>query len=399
MSNYLKIPHFLWLSVVFGLFFAGTLRAESICFSCHEQADFNGGSVHSPVASGKCTACHNPHVARFEGLLAKPLAKLCFSCHAKGSTTLSGKVVHQPVKEGKCLACHDAHSASGKGLIRGALADICFECHKGLEKQYKVTHRPYAKGQCSSCHNPHGADNTLLLRAKAPDDLCYSCHKKERVAQRHANYPVKVKDCLSCHNPHGSSQKGLVRDVSHSPYKKKNCSACHRKGQASTGIDVCLECHKNVMAGMYKTHSHLAIGKGNSCIQCHAPHAGDTKALLKGHLVSVCRNCHEDTFKRQEERLYVHVKAVNECGKCHDVHGSNRMAMLSGDGNSICVECHAAQGAFTHPVGDKVFDPRTGHVMTCVTCHNPHGTDYKNHLRLSGTKTLCVQCHKFEEGR
>jgi predicted CXXCH cytochrome family protein len=28
-----------------------------------------------------------------------------------------------------------------------------------------------------------------------------------------------------------------------------------------------------------------------------------------------------------------------------------------------------------------------------VSCHNPHGTNFKGQLKLSGQEDLCVQCH------
>jgi predicted CXXCH cytochrome family protein len=76
------------------------------------------------------------------------------------------------------------------------------------------------------------------------------------------------------------------------------------------------------------------------------------------------------------------------------VHGSNRRAMLKLDGNAICSQCHETQGKFSHPVGEKIRDPRTGQMMTCVSCHNPHGTSFRHQLIMSGQKDLCTQCHQ-----
>lgn len=386
-----------FIALGISLFAPAMAPAASNCYTCHDRRGFSRRVVHQPVAAGQCTACHNPHVARFAGLLAKPLAELCFSCHEEKASTFAGRVVHQPVLAGNCLACHDPHSADGKGLVKGDLSGLCFGCHTDLKKQYKRTHSPYAKGQCTSCHQPHSSESPLLLRTEDADNMCYTCHKRDAVRQGHRNSPVPVRGCLSCHNPHGSDRQGLVRNVLHSPYRQ-GCASCHQ-GKSPPGAAVCLGCHKDVMQGVLRTHSHLAMGRGNSCIKCHTPHAGDTRELLKGHMVSVCRSCHEDTFRRQAKRLFVHSETINDCGKCHAVHGSNRLAMLKDDGNAICVGCHKSQGVFSHPVGKGVLDQRTGAVMTCVTCHNPHGTDYKNQLRLSGAKALCVQCHQFGEGR
>ncbi|BCO10280.1 hypothetical protein GF1_26560 [Desulfolithobacter dissulfuricans] len=68
--------------------------------------------------------------------------------------------------------------------------------------------------------------------------------------------------------------------------------------------------------------------------------------------------------------------------------------MLRGNGNDVCVQCHEDQGKFTHPVGPEVLDSHTGQMVTCVSCHNPMGTEYKYHLIEEGKKALCVLCHK-----
>lgn len=68
----------------------------------------------------------------------------------------------------------------------------------------------------------------------------------------------------------------------------------------------------------------------------------------------------------------------------------------------VCVKCHS-QGA-SHPVGVRSKGPNTrippelptieGGMMTCVTCHDPHGGD-KEHLgRMDVKKDLCEACHR-----
>jgi predicted CXXCH cytochrome family protein len=69
--------------------------------------------------------------------------------------------------------------------------------------------------------------------------------------------------------------------------------------------------------------------------------------------------------------------------------------MLKGDGNTSCTSCHESQGTFTHPVGEGILDHRNRQIITCLTCHDPKGTDYENNLRLDQNKELCVQCHRY----
>lgn len=365
-------------------------KAETVCLSCHDRSAFANNVVHKPVAREQCSACHSPHAARYQGLLQKPVAELCFSCHQKEAVSFLEGVVHEPVRLGRCLACHEPHSSKAKGLLNGRLADSCFLCHDSIAKQYKVAHQPFANGQCFSCHLPHNANNYQLLRDD-PDKVCLSCHERQSMDRAHVNYPAAVRGCLSCHNPHGSSRKAMIRDHMHEPYKD-GCADCHT-GNAVVSTAICLGCHEEIGVLAQTTHTHLTAGNGNSCTNCHSPHAGDKPGLLKARQVLVCRVCHEDTFRMYGGKPYGHKKAAYNCVQCHAVHGSSMAPMLQGDGNTICTKCHETQGVFTHPVGEGINDQRNNQSVTCVTCHNPHGTDFEFSLKYGGDD-LCNQCHK-----
>jgi len=365
---------------------------EPVCFQCHERSTYKNKVVHAPVAGDRCTACHNPHVARFKGLLSYDKEELCYSCHDRESKAFQNGRIHQPVRQGNCLACHDPHVSAEKGLINGRLVDRCFSCHEDLQENNTHPHKPFAKGDCLACHRPHVADNNQLLISSS-EKICFTCHTNDTVNQVHKNYPQKIKGCLSCHDPHGSNRQGMVRNRLHEPYAT-GCNDCHKKGDTTVATEVCLDCHADKGEAAYSIHNHLSANTGNSCTNCHSPHAGDGTGLLKAKERQVCRSCHEDTFKRYGDKTYVHPEIGTNCSKCHAVHGSNRRAMLKQDGNDICSQCHETQGKFSHPVGEKIRDPRTGQMMTCVSCHNPHGTSFQHQLILSGQKVLCIQCHQ-----
>ncbi len=364
-------------------------RADAgTCFSCHDRSAFSGRVVHQPVAGGRCGICHNPHVARYKGLLRERQDVLCYSCHGGQKELFRRGVVHQPVADGRCTGCHTPH-AGGRGLVRKDLAGACFDCHQDLARKYRHTHQPYARGECGSCHRPHRADNLELLVSDG-DRLCLTCHTGGDLVAGHAGFPVPAAGCLSCHNPHGSSRAALVRDELHSPYRK-GCSDCHRPGGLTMAR--CLECHADVQKQMLTTHSHLTRQDGNSCLNCHSPHAGDTDALLKGPVRLLCVSCHLRTLNGYRKSRFKHPD-IKDCNSCHEPHGSSQLAMLKGDGIQVCVRCHEDQGTFTHPVGPGVLDRQTGQEVTCVSCHNPMGTPYSYQLVRDGKKALCVVCHR-----
>ena len=366
--------------------------AENICFNnCHDKQAFKKEFIHEPIKSGLCTDCHNPHVARYPALLSQKEKEFCYKCHKDTASKRDENIVHQPFLEGQCLFCHDPHSSALKGLIKSeSIVQICVKCHKTLPLQYKNIHKPFAEGSCNKCHQPHQSNYAQLL-ADEPDKLCLSCHVLTSIKIKHSNYPAEIKGCLSCHHPHGSDRKALIRSVLHEPYST-GCQDCHNQGK--TGIQMCLRCHVAIEKKVNSIHNHLSSKQGNSCVICHSPHAADGKyLLLSNQQETICKKCHFLTFAAAKEHLYKHPDS-SICSNCHDVHGSNEPAMLKGDGIAVCVSCHKTQGQFSHPVGEQARDKRNDQKMTCVTCHYPHGTDYKYALKLSGVKELCVQCHR-----
>ena len=387
------IGRWLALFLVFTLAPAPALAGVASCFKCHKRADFQKAVVHAPVKGGRCARCHSPHVSRYKNLLNRETPGLCFSCHSKEEDRLAGMgYVHTPVKKGQCLACHDPHSASRRNLLKKGMPSLCFSCHKKMARKFPRTHAPFARGQCLVCHNAHGGMDSSLARASDPA-MCLRCHRDSPAARKaHLNMSLKRIKCLPCHSPHGSSRKALVRNELHAPFAEKACGDCHQGGQLKKR-DLCFQCHDDREKDFYTLHNHLLVQSPNPCLDCHSPHASDFKNLLLRDERRLCWKCHKDTYKTYAESLYSHPQ-WGECSNCHNAHGSNQLAMMKGDGNGVCVKCHETQGKFTHPVGEKYRDPRTGEPVTCISCHDPMGAMFKFDLRLSGDKDLCIQCHK-----
>jgi len=368
----------------------GVALAAIDCFMCHEKGAFNKRVNHEPAVSGDCLSCHNPHVAKFEGLLQEQVKDLCYSCHEDAAAEQNKGLVHQPVLRGECLGCHDPHTSNQAGLLNDQLATTCFSCHEDLPRNFKNNHQPYADGECDACHQPHQSEQPYLLTA-AQDSLCYDCHGMSEVNQKHRNFPADLKNCGSCHNPHGSDRPGLIRNALHQPFSE-GCSDCHSGKNVPVKIDACLLCHPEVSEQMASSHNHLVRYEENGCIACHSPHAGDDSRLLKGKERHVCGTCHAATFARYEEQEYKHTM-TDACNNCHAPHGSNHPAMFKAPINQVCSECHGQHGVFTHPIGETVFDPRTGQMMTCSSCHASKGSEFEYHTPYERKKALCVQCH------
>ena len=209
--------------------------------------------VHRPFAEGKCIQCHGE-----SGLSPKakaPSRELCFTCHK--DFLANTKVKHQPAENGECLSCHDAHQSPYKNLLLKKTSVLCWDCHEDVEKKIKaakVVHQPVENGECSSCHNPHANDRKKLLTKSAPA-LCWDCHDNflEKAAFKHD----VVEDCATCHSIHQSAESKLL---------------------LKAPAVICMECHEEKDLKEVKGH---AGASGKSCIECHDPHFGQDKNLLK----------------------------------------------------------------------------------------------------------------------
>ncbi len=108
---------------------------------------------------------------------------------------------------------------------------------------------------------------------------------------------------------------------------------------------------------------------------------------------ATCVGCHEDKTKGKA----VHSAIATGCTSCHEVRVSKdttRVKLITTTPVALCLTCHADKNAAE--IKGKVHPPA---VRDCLTCHDPHTSDYKNQLRkaTAGDKNenLCLTCHKI----
>lgn len=257
-------------------------KAADLCFQCHDKDLFSKNEIHGPVAVGDCNACHEPHASPFEKQLQESPPDLCISCHTEKMDEMNKRHIHKPVEE-NCMSCHDSHAAAEKHLLDKQEPDLCYECHTeyALYQEAEYKHEPVASGKCFTCHDVHSSENPKLFTAE-PGKLCFTCHESigEYIAgSTHKHGPLKEGDCNACHNPHGSeNQKILTKyfpEEFYKPYSEGN-------------YDLCFECHARTVATNEETKSltefrdgkrnlhFLHVNKqekGRSCRSCHQVHA------------------------------------------------------------------------------------------------------------------------------
>ena len=149
-----------------------TQDMPGLCYSCHDASKFKGKSVHQPVSSGMCTACHDPHQSNFPKILVKDVPGLCYNCHDESK--FKGASGHTAV--GMCTGCHNPHSSNSDKILKMDQPELCYTCHDKSKFTKKYVHAIIAAGGCTSCHTPHISKNPFLLLNDNVQALCITCH-------------------------------------------------------------------------------------------------------------------------------------------------------------------------------------------------------------------------------
>jgi len=323
------------------------------CTKCHKDI-LSGSFEHPAVEAMGCAGCHVKAKGNHKFTLSAPVPELCYGCHEKKNTK---KNVHPPVAAGECTYCHNPHSANNKFLlktrkgIQGPVfikrtkkshiyvvksinykTAICFSCHADLIKKAHI-HSAVKLGKCLTCHHAHESNYDYLLRKPPPvSNTCFTCHSNDLTGRKVIHPAVASGECTNCHNPHSSANKYML---------------------AAKGNQLCYMCHESKEKGKVV---HPAIEK-YGCIACHDPHATNNNFMLKKPINKLCGTCHP----KQKSGYHIFTTPLN---KPHPIAGNYTMKSLKGK------------------------------PLTCVSCHNPHSSNYPD-MWYSGNKKLemCKRCH------
>lgn len=412
---------FLTIAVIFPLLFCSQAFSQGKfnllpgatgkkCLNCHVsfQEKLKNRFVHTPVKKRECTGCHSPHTSAHGKLLEAEPEKICVKCHTK-VVPQEPVSSHAVISEGGCVKCHDPHASGNKNNLLKKGSGVCFECHKELGDKIaalKFKHSPVEKN-CANCHNPHGSGSSEHLLKKDVPGLCLSCHKTGGASfkKKHMNYPMNKANCISCHNPHGSNQKGILFAFAHKPFESRMCNQCHQGTRSATplatkkeGYDLCKGCHKTAVDSMFtKNRVHWPLLDKTGCLNCHNPHVSAEAKLLRGNMVDVCGECHTDTAEKVRKAQSKH-PPVDEgnCTACHSPHSSDQVSLRrEPEIIPMCSKCHDWQTHKSHPLGKEFSDPRNRNLdLQCLSCHRPHGTEFKNLMSAEDISVVCTRCHK-----
>jgi DmsE family decaheme c-type cytochrome len=220
---------------------------------------------------------------------------------------------------------------------------------------------------------------------------CAACHALESIQARHSLHVASFRAgsantgpqaaCEACHGPGSAHAKnpaaaGLIIAYTHGA-----------KTPIETQTRTCLSCH----VGGARQHwiGSVHQERGLSCTDCHNPMTRQSAegALANDSINQVCATCHQDVRAQFNRRSHMPLpEGQISCVDCHNPHGSITEPLLkTGTVNETCNTCHAEKRGpflFEHaPVGEN-----------CLNCHSPHGSNQENLLALP-VPMLCQQCH------
>ncbi len=349
------------------------------CQDCHEAiiTQPDQPERHEKVALEEvCVTCHNPHEAS-----VKPVARgpACRDCHAEDIGLTTAVSAHNGVREGRCDTCHVFHDRpeivairQKDFLLRQTAPDACLTCHSDVRKEtaLPVVHKPLVEPEtdkvCDACHQTHAAPAPHLLNAASPA-LCRECH--ENVAPHAAGSASSEAqqantECRTCHAAHAATQTHLLGQ----PITQA-CQTCHGDEVASFALDP----HRGEVEG--------------DCLGCHTVHRPSEQPVVAS---ATCAECHDDVQTRLVSTRHADVQGG--CTACHNQHAAGSLKPTGADNG--CLACHADVRHGAHPTraADAKLDPRTNQPLTCLSCHDPHGTGRPALVRGS-RDGFCLQCH------
>src|SRR5690606_1579374 len=149
----------------------------------------------------------------------------------------------------------------------------------------------------------------------------------------------------------------------------------------------CLGCHQggNRLHWPGSIHANNKVG----CADCHNPMQKTSAVglLARKSITETCYQCHQQQRAEFRKRSHMPVpEGKMSCVDCHNPHGSVTQPLLKADSvNDVCYTCHAEKrGPFIWehaPVRES-----------CLNCHQPHGSNHDKLLQVA-RPMQCQQCH------
>ena len=220
--------------------------------------------------------------------------------------------------------------------------------------------------------------------------------------------------CQACHediyNAFSKSPHHLVDADKKRGFKGQACESCHGPAQkhiestlatdirnpgkltAALADKICMTCHLNQPTHVGRLQSSHAKDQV-ACTTCHKVHANGPNGLVDRKPTAVnelCEGCHRNVWAQFQRPNHHKVpEGAMTCVDCHNPHGSLRPAMVQSFGSNEpgCLQCHGdKRGPFTFEHGPVRFEG-------CASCHEAHGSANPRMLARQEVRLVCLECH------
>jgi DmsE family decaheme c-type cytochrome len=224
------------------------------------------------------------------------------------------------------------------------------------------------------------------------------CHEHDAIArdfrlsihgeQVAAETGLPLVNCESCHGPGSLAIKNI---------KDNKCDATTfiplDKIPAGARSLICLKCHSKQslesITGWSGSRHDLA---GVACTDCHKLHKGPAQTVARKEIAALCISCHQAVGTAFALPSHHPVpEGYMTCVDCHDPHGTvNDADLKASTTREVCARCHADK------TGPFVFE-HAALDNDCQSCHDPHGSTNRQMTRWA-QPFLCLQCHNGHNG-
>jgi DmsE family decaheme c-type cytochrome len=225
----------------------------------------------------------------------------------------------------------------------------------------------------------------------AGSEACQACHEDifnafqknpHHAVETGKKYKYEGKACESCHGPGAKHAESASAADIRNPEKLK----------AAQADAACLTCHLNQPTHVGRINNSHAKNQV-SCVQCHSVHKNGPGGLVARKTADInaqCAGCHQDVWA-SFQRPFKHrlPEGAMSCVDCHNPHGTALPHSLeTARGNDPgCFKCHGdLAGPFT-------YEHAPVRLEGCAACHEPHGSANPRMLTRADVRFLCMECH------
>lgn len=224
--------------------------------------------------------------------------------------------------------------------------------------------------------------------------VCIACHTTQNKQFTHTAHAaafrlnpkneLQQRSCEACHGPGSNHLKDPASPANRTAligFTKEWGTPVEKQN------GMCLTCHQGGPAMFWSSSTHAT--NQLACSDCHNPMAkvSATGLLKKPTINETCYTCHQQQRAEFAKRSHMPLpEGKMSCVDCHNPHGSTSKAAIKADSvNELCYNCHTEKrGPFLWehaPVRDS-----------CLNCHNAHGSNHDKLLQVARPFS-CQQCH------